>query len=135
LGGYLAAVAASVTVLMLTGATVAPFEPPPVAEPALPSDWVTVAITFVMATLFVTVFAMPGFLLCLAVPVRAGLRHPAIHVACGGVIGLVLGHLFAGLADRPLQAAVAGAVGGAVYWWIAVRGVAGRWSGRMREGS
>lgn len=128
LGGYLAAVAAAITVLMLAGASAALVEPsPPIfAELVFPSDWGSVAITFVMATLFVTVFAMPGFLLCLAVSVRLGLRHPAIHMACGAAIGLVLGRLFAVTVDHPVQAAVAGAVGGAVYWQLAVRGVAGR---------
>ncbi len=60
LGGYLAAVAAAITVLMLAGASAALVDPSPptVAEPVFPSDWGSVAITFVMATLFVTVFAM-----------------------------------------------------------------------------
>jgi uncharacterized membrane protein YdjX (TVP38/TMEM64 family) len=128
LGGYLAAVAAAITVLMLVGASAALVEPSPpiVAEPVFPSDWGSVAITFVMATLFVTVFAMPGFLLCLAVSVRLGLRHPAIHMACGAAIGLVLGRLLPVTVDHLVQAAVAGAVGGAVYWQLAVRGVAGQ---------
>ncbi|MCJ2079454.1 hypothetical protein MKK68_28130 [Methylobacterium sp. E-016] len=126
LGGYLAAVAAAVTVLMLAGATAALVgpPPPPVAEPDFPSDWVTVAITFVMATLFVTVFALPAFLVCQAVSVLTGLRHPAVHVVCGVAIGLTLWRLFSGMVDRPVQAAVAGAVGGAVYWRLAVRGIA-----------
>ncbi|MGH1587241.1 hypothetical protein ACRBEV_01425 [Methylobacterium phyllosphaerae] len=123
LGGYLVAVAASVTALMLASAVGALFEPPPppVAEPAFPSDGVSVAIVFVMATLMVTVFALPAFLLCLAVSVWTGWRHPAIHVVCGVGIGLALWRLFVGRVDRPVLAVCAGAVGGGVYWWLAVR--------------
>lgn len=129
LGGYLAAVAAAVTTLMLASAAGALFgtPPTPAAEPTVPSDLISVAITFVIATLFVTVFATPAFLLCLAVSIRTGWRHPTIHVACGGAIGLALGHLFAGMVERPLQAVSAGVVGGGVYWWLAVR--ERRWSG------
>lgn len=101
LGGYIASVAAAVTALMLASAAVALFEPSPspAAGPAFP-----------------TVFAMPAFLLGLAVSIRTGLRHPAIHVACGGAIGLSLGRLFTGLVDRPIASTLAGAVGGGVYW-------------------
>ena len=128
LGGYVASVAAAVTALMLAGAAATLFEAPPplAAGPHFPSDWISVAVTFVMATLLVTVFAMPAFLLCLGISIRTRRRHLAIHVACGSAIGLALGRLFASMVDRPLQAAGAGAVGGAVYWWLAVRAGPGR---------
>lgn len=124
LGSYLAAVAASVSVLMLIDAVERKFEPPlpPLPEPVLPYDWISLAIMLVMIMLYVTVTALPAFLLCLAFSVRLGLRHPAIHVACGCGVGLMLGRLFApGYFDRPVQVAAAGAVGGAVYWRLPVR--------------
>ncbi|MDP4021980.1 hypothetical protein Q8W71_05025 [Methylobacterium sp. NEAU 140] len=93
LGSYLASVAAALAVYMLTDAVQRMAEPPvPVsAESALALDWISVAITLVMAMLLATAFALPAFLLCLAVSVRAGSRHPALHVACGAAVGLALG--------------------------------------------
>ncbi|WP_331327714.1 hypothetical protein [Methylobacterium fujisawaense] len=127
LGGYLASVAVAVLAFALIEAAAKSFEPPlPLAGPSLPADWISVAIALVMATLLVTVVAMPALLLCLAVSVRMDWRHPTIHVACGVAIGFALGRLFAGPVDRSVLAAASGAVGGAVHWRLAVRGVAGR---------
>ena len=123
LGGYFAAVAAAAAAfVLLDGASrmLAPPAPVP-TETAFPSDWITVAITLGMALFLVGLFALPAFLLCLTVSVRAGIGHPAFHVICGSAIGLGLWRLFIDIVDRPLASILSGAAGGAVYWWLAAR--------------
>lgn len=125
LGGYLASVAAAVTTFTLFDVPArmlsSPAPLPSETTITLPDDWITVAVTFAMALFLAGLFALPAFLVCLTVSVRAGLRHPAFHMACGTAIGLGLWRLFVDIVDRPVTSAIAGAVGGAVYWWLAVR--------------
>lgn len=90
-------------------------------ENTAPFHWSDPIIAFGFMLLLVGLFALVPFALCLAISVRAGIWHPAFHVACGGVIGLGLGRLFAGMVDRPIPAVLAGAVGGIVFWWMAER--------------
>ncbi len=123
LGAYLASVVAAVATFMLLEA-VKHISSPPVAvtdEVPFPNDWFTVALSVSMVLLIVGLMAFLPFLLCLAISVCAGIRHPAFHVACGCAIGLTLWGIFSSNVDEPILTVIAGAVGGAVYWRLAVR--------------